>query len=109
MKKILLASDGSNFSEGAFEFASHLNRIEPILLTGVFVPQVDTSNFWAYSVGVPPAVLPVWEEDAGDEQKIIERFKDLCEFSNIKCKVHDDYFGFAIPEIKEKQNLLICC
>lgn len=102
MKKILLASDGSNFSEGAFEFASHLNKIEPILLTGVFVPQVDTSNFWSYSVGVPPAVLPVWEEDSGEEQKIIERFKDLCEYNNIRCKVHDDYFGFAIPEIKRE-------
>jgi hypothetical protein len=37
MKKILLAFDGEHFSEGAFEFASSLNRKERILLTGVFL------------------------------------------------------------------------
>lgn len=102
MKKVLLAFDGDNFSEGAFEFASELNKKEPILLTGVFVPQVDTSNLWAYAIGVPPAVIPVLEEDAEVEEKNIERFKDLCEINNIRCKVHDDYYGFAIPELKRE-------
>jgi hypothetical protein len=36
MKKVILACDGSHFSEGAFEFARRLNELRPILLTGVF-------------------------------------------------------------------------
>ena len=49
MKKILLAFDGSNFSEGAFEFVRRLNDIQPLLVTGVFVPQVAYSNASSYS------------------------------------------------------------
>lgn len=103
MKKILLAFDGDNFSEGAFEFASSLNRKEPILLTGVFISQVEAKNLWAYAVGVPPAVVPILEEDdVKIEEKNIERFRDLCELNHISFKVHEDYYGFAIPELKRE-------
>jgi hypothetical protein len=102
MKKILLAFDGDNFSEGAFEFASSLNKKEKILLTGVFISQVDARNLWAYSVGVPPAVVPVLEEDTAIETKNIELFTDLCSLNRIACKVHQDYYGFAIPELKRE-------
>lgn len=102
MKKILLAFDGDNFSEGAFEFASSLNKTDKILLTGVFISQVDARNLWAYSVGVPPAVVPVLEEDSLIETKNIEVFKDLCGLNNITCKVHKDYYGFAVPELERE-------
>lgn len=102
MKKVLLAFDGDNFSEGAFEFASSLNKKEKILLTGVFISQVDAKNLWAYSVGVPPAVVPVLEEDTPAETQNIGLFKDLCSFNGIACKVHEDYYGFAIPELKRE-------
>ena len=39
MKKILIAFDGTHFSDGAFEFARRVNELQPILLTGVFLPQ----------------------------------------------------------------------
>jgi hypothetical protein len=41
MKKIILAFDGANFSEGSFNFARKMNEISPILLTGIFLPQVN--------------------------------------------------------------------
>jgi nucleotide-binding universal stress UspA family protein len=100
MKKVLLAFDGDNFSQGAFEFAASLNKKDEILLTGVFISQVDAKNLWAYSVGVPPAVVPILEEDTETETKNIERFKDLCDLNSIAFKVHEDYYGFAIPELK---------
>lgn len=99
MKKILLAFDGAHFSQGAFEFASSLNRKERILLTGVFLSQVEARNLWAYSVGVPPAVVPILEEDAGIEEQNMDFFKDLCEWNNIEYSVHKDYNGFVISEI----------
>jgi len=103
MKKMLLALDGNNFSEGAFEFASSLNRKERILLTGVFLSQVEAKNLWAYSVGIPPAVVPVLEEDInGIEEENIERFKTLCEVNRMDYKVHEDYYGFAIPELRRE-------
>lgn len=102
MKKILLAFDGDNFSEGAFEFASSLNRREKILLTGVFISQVEAKNLWAYSLGMPPAVVPVLEEDIATESENIERFRNLCEINKIACRVHEDYYGFAIPELQRE-------
>jgi nucleotide-binding universal stress UspA family protein len=102
MKKVLLAFDGDNFSEGAFEFASSLNKKEKILLTGVFISQVDTKNLWAYSIAVPPTVVPVLEEDVAVEEENMERFRNLCELNDISFKVHEDYLGFAIPELKRE-------
>ena len=103
MKKILLAFDGDNFSEGAFEFASSLNRKERILLTGVFISRVDARNLWAYSVGIPPAVVPVLEEEEVTvEAENIEQFKNSCELNKISYRVHEDYYGFAIPELKRE-------
>jgi hypothetical protein len=51
---------------------------------------------------VPPAVVPVLEEDVAVETKNIELFTDLCSFNGIACKVHQDYYGFAIPELKRE-------
>ena len=99
MKKILLAFDGEHFSDGAFEFASAINKKERILLTGVFLSQVEAKNLWAYAVGVPPAVVPVLEEDADIAEETIERFKELCELNSIEYSIHKDFNGFVIPEI----------
>ena len=49
MKKVLLAFDGTNYSKSSFEFAKRMNEFEPILLTGVFVPQVNYANVWSYA------------------------------------------------------------
>ena len=102
MKKVLLAFDGGNFSEGAFEFANGLNKREPILLTGVFISQVDAKNIWAFTAAVPPAVVPVLQEDPVVEEKCIERFRSQCLMYGIEHKVHQDYYGFAIPELKRE-------
>ena len=104
MKKILLALDGNNFSDGAFEFASSLNKNERILLTGVFLSRVEGKNLWAYAVGVPPAVVPLLEEDTTVVDESVERFRDLCELNAISYKVHEDYYGFAIPELKRESR-----
>lgn len=107
MKKVLIAFDGFNFSEGALVFALRLNRIQPIMLTGIFMPQVDYANLWSYAAaagaGMGPAFIPLIEEDNTDiVQKNIERFKTVCEMNNIKYRVHEDFYDFAIPELKKE-------
>ena len=49
MKKVLLVFDGTNFSEGAFEFVRRLNELQPLLVTAVFTPQVDYASLWSYA------------------------------------------------------------
>ena len=109
MKKILLAFDGSNFSEGAFEFARRLNDTEPVLVTGVFMPQVDYANLWSYAAasnaGVGLAYIPLIEEgDADLVKKNIEHFEELCQKNGIAYRVHKDFYSFALPELKKESR-----
>lgn len=104
MKKILLAFDGTHFSEGAFDFARSLNEIDPILLLGVFIPQVNYANLWSYAnAGSGPMLLPLLEDEESQQvQANIERFKTLCQKNNIDYRVHKDFLDFALPELKKE-------
>lgn len=104
MKKIILAFDGVQFSEGAFGFARQLNDLHPILLTGVFIPQLTYANLWSYADSVAgTAYIPLLEEGASETvQQNIARFKALCEEHDINYKVHKDFYDFALPELKKE-------
>ena len=104
MKKVLLAFDGLHFSKGAFEFARRLNELEPILLLGVFVPQVTIANLWSYAAPEnAPLFIPLLEED--DSQVIdenISSFEGLCKSNGIEYRIHKDFLDFALPEFKKE-------
>lgn len=104
MKKILLASDGAHFSEGAFEFVRRLNEINPILLTGVFLPQAQLANLWSYADGMNgPLFIPLVESgEASIADENIRRFEHLCVNNGIDYRVHKDYYDFALPELKKE-------
>jgi hypothetical protein len=79
MKKIILAFDGTNFSEGAFEFARRLNELQPVLLAGVFLPQTQLADLWSYAVGVYGPSIPLIDSNETElVQQNIERFEKLC-------------------------------
>ena len=90
MKKILIAFDGTHFSEGAFDFAKKLNDLQPILLTGVFIPQVSYANLWSYGDAMAgPLYSPlVMEDNTGLLEQNIEHFQSLCKKNNISYLVH---------------------
>ncbi len=103
MKKIIIPFDGGNFSKGAFEFANKLNQFEPILLVGLFMPQVDYANLWSYSGGgmAGPVFMPLVEDaDVEVIANNIVRFKNLCERNGIEYRVHENGFDFSLPELK---------
>lgn len=104
MKKILLAFDGVQFSEGAFAFARKLNALQPVLITGVFIPQVNYVNLWSYATAIDaPVFVPLVEEQA--EEKLAEnivRFEHLCNQYGLKYRVHKSYFDLALPELQHE-------
>lgn len=105
MKKILLAFEGTHFSEGAFEFARRLNELQPILLTGVFLPLAELSNLWSYADPISgPLVPPIEHKDAEIVQQNIARFKKLCKGNDIDYRVHEDLYEFALPELKRESS-----
>lgn len=107
MKKILLAFDGANFSEGAFEFAKKLNQLAPIMIAGVFLPQTNIANLWSYAdtVGIGVSNIPLIENEESDiVESNMQKFKQLCSSNNIKCVVHKDFFNLALPELKRESS-----
>jgi len=103
MKKVIIAFDGANFSDGAFNFARRMNEISPILLTGIFLPQINYAALWSYSSAAigSGVVIPMLEEgDVAVIKQHIERFKSLCQMSGIEYRVHEDFNDFALPELK---------
>ena len=107
MKKILLAFDGSNFSKGAFEFVLRLNDIQPVLVTGVFIPQIDYANLWSYSAATVGGVnVPLLEEDDDVDiaEKNIKHFEDSCQKNGIAYRIHKNLFDFTLPELKKESR-----
>ena len=104
MKKILIVFDSGNFSEGAFEFVRCLNEIQPVLVTGVFVAQVDYATLWGYAAAVEVGAVyypPVLDEEL-DILINIERFEHLCQINGISYRVHKNFLDPALPELKKE-------
>ena len=107
MKKILLAFDGSHFSEGALEFARQLHYINPVYLAGIFLPQINYSALWSYSGGgkAEDIFVPLVEdEDAAGVKENIRRFEEYCNTHDIEFSVHKDFMDMALPQLKEESR-----
>lgn len=105
MKKAILAVDGTNFSKGAFDFVKQLNEKEPLLVAGIFVPQLDYANLWSYAAaaGSGAVYVPLLEDDDNEEvAKNIETFEQQCQRAGIAYRVHKDFYDFALPELKKE-------
>lgn len=105
MKKIILAFDGTHFSEGAFNFAQNIHEQQPVLLVGVFLPQTQLANLWNYSDGVGGMFIPMVEENDSEKMQYnVERFKKRCIANGIDFRIHNDYNEFALPELKKESK-----
>lgn len=105
MKKIIMAFDGTRFPTAAFDFAVGLNRLQPVLLTGIFLPQTDISSLWSHGGGggAGGAYIPLMETiDAEVVQRNVETFSKLCVKNNIEFRIHRDVMDFALPELRQE-------
>jgi nucleotide-binding universal stress UspA family protein len=102
MKKILIPFDGTNFSEGAFEFARRLSEHQTILLVGAFLPLTNYANLWTYAgsgIGGPVSMPVLDDEEVLIVNKNIERFESLCVKSGIEYRVHKSFTELAQYEL----------
>lgn len=105
MKKILIAFDGNHFSEGAFDFARQLNKQSSILLTGLFLPQIEFAEYWNYASGdiSGMAFMPTLREVNTEVTKEnVDRFVALCERNNINYRTHLEKEGFTLEQLKRE-------
>ena len=103
MKKVLIVFDGIQFASGSFNFAKQLNESQPILLTGIFLPQTDFGNLWSYASGSESAGVPMVENvDAQMVLRNVETFRKLCIEHNIEHVVHRNVTDFALPALRKE-------
>jgi nucleotide-binding universal stress UspA family protein len=90
MKKILLAFDGSLYSQAALNFARTLNDVEPVLLDGLFLPQLNLAVLATYAGQPTGMVVPLAEdEDSITVKENIRHFETFCQHNNIDYRVHN--------------------
>lgn len=104
MKKVVLVFGGTRFSENTFQFARRLNKLQPILLVGVFLPDVVYADIYSFGSGLPASYLsPVMDvNDAKIRRENINRFTQLCVQNSIACRVHEELDGSALPALKRE-------
>lgn len=97
MKKIVIAFDGLNYSEGALNFVLELHKKSPVFVTGVFIPEAYFANLWSYSVGIPGGlILPFEEKESKELQHLEDRFAAFCKHHGIAYALHREYADFSI-------------
>ncbi len=102
MEKILVAFNETRFSNGAFEFARQLNKRQPALLTGVFLPEPSYQyirKFEEETAGIYKDFIEKEEEIAADN---IEQFRSLCKKSGIDFRIHHGFLKSIIQELKRE-------
>lgn len=99
MNKVVLLSDKEQLPKGAADFACMLHEQNPILLSGIFLPQVDYWNslyYYSYGMGVPVPYFP--SATAEVAQSAVQEFKTLCERNGIEYRIREK----AYENIKEE-------
>ena len=116
MRRILLAFDGTGYSESPLEFAYYLHQKNPVSLVGAFLPQTSPANLWSFANGgstIAHGGIPLLEEETQEIiQKNIQQFEHFCRAHGMEFRTHRNYFDFAVPELKKESrfaDLLIIC
>lgn len=104
MKKIIIPFDGNHFSKGAFSLARRLNEASPVLLTGVFLPEVDYAKiFFLPAEFAGPSYVPVIENfEEETVEKNISEFVTLSQKYKMQYKVHRDLKNAAITQLTKE-------
>lgn len=110
MLKIIVAFDGSHFSEGAMRMATWLQGRVPLMITGVFISPVDYRELLGYSgmgMGAPVFTMPA-EDDDQIAESTITKFRNYCESHQIEYVTHKDTNLFALAELIRETRFADC-
>ena len=106
MKKIIIAFPGNHYSESAVDFIKELNKVEPILVTGVFLPVYDFSKLWLFTDTYSGQSYIPDIEDSEDEKKEenIKRFISFFTKAGIQYKIHEDTSELSVYALVEESR-----
>lgn len=97
MIKAIIACGSTKFPQISLEFVKRLHQLEPLLATGMFLPQYDMGHLWLLGdpmYGQP--VIPLPDEDENEAfLKNKDRFREECHAAGIGFCVHEDTIGMT--------------
>lgn len=103
MRKVLIAFDGVNYSEGACEFARLMNEQEKVMLVGLFLPRIGFSMLLSRAgLGEAGEFLPWAKESETKVEENINRFESFCRAHQIHFQVHRNDAEFALPALEHE-------
>lgn len=105
MKKIIVAFDSAHYSAGAMQFIAGIHRLEPVSLTGIFLPQIEYAALWSTNAGAfaGPLFVPLAEEaEAEQVHANIHQFENFCREHHIRYSVNKDFFDFTLNDFREE-------
>lgn len=104
MKKIIIAFDGASYSPGAFELGMRLNELEPVLLTGVFLPQLDLPDLAEFSyANMGAGYVPMLEAYSREAvEKTVDQFENDCIRNGIEYRVHRESLDFSMAALQKE-------
>lgn len=106
MKKILLAFDNHHMPEDGFEFIARLNEVNPVLLIGVFLREINYAinprPTYFEGLGLPAYEHPVETVSPAEIAVKIKWFEEKCIRNNIEFRVHNDTDDLIIHELKKE-------
>ncbi|MDR3680027.1 MAG: universal stress protein [Flavipsychrobacter sp.] len=105
MKKILFVFDGKHFSNGAFEFIRHLNSLKRVMVTGVFLPALEDTEFvYSFDNMSGPYYVSELPHEEDQTEKSIFYFESLCRQNDIEYKVHSGFTTEVVAELKAESR-----
>lgn len=105
MKKIIFVNDSYHFSEGGFEFIRKLHEKEPLLVTGIFLPQSMFAGVLSYAatangLGTTGYFPAVEEDEALHIENEMKRFEEKCVHHGIPFRIHKEVLNLTIPMLR---------
>ncbi len=103
MRKVIIPFNGGKYSEIAVSFANTLNKIQPILITGIFFTEFEFSKFFLLTESLPEAGYEsIIQSEKEVIKKNIERFINSCKKNDIQYALHEIEDDFTIPELTKE-------
>ncbi len=91
MKKVLIILNSKYPAAGVLDYLAETNNAEPILLTGVFLPDIDYAKVVVTNLGglAGPMYLPGYVENSDWLEEGKAFFGHFCIKNNIEFRIHD--------------------
>jgi hypothetical protein len=105
MRKVIVAFEAPNFSEGAMRFVSQMNKSQAVTLTGIFLPRSAYTVLPTADAMAPGMFLPLTDETGTSElNAAVKTFKQYCTDNYLRYRLIKNVTDFALTELKQQSR-----